>query len=258
MVIAFTTKDALYALDGNLSILPGFPARVRGNIAIPLEPRLVEPIAVDLDDDDRVELIWIDGAGGIHATDLQGRELSGWPIQGPATPTSAPALGQFDDDASMEMVVAGRFERLVTSTDEEPGFVTRPTGELRVYELQAPASAYAPWPQGLGGVTNRARQGLAAAPASGSGLVDDSFSVRPNPATGNVVRLRADAAGEIETRLDIYTLEGERVLSQGPFTVPAGTALDVEFRIDELGSGTYICQLTSGGSVQRRVLAVVR
>jgi M6 family metalloprotease-like protein len=258
VVVAFTTKDGLYALDANLSILPGFPARVRGNIAIPLEPRLVEPVAVDLDGDDRLELIWIDGAGGIHATDLEGRELSGWPIQGPATPASAPALGQFDDDAPMEMVVAGRFERLVTGTDEAPGFVSRATGELRVYELQAPASAYAPWPQALGGTTNRANQSLEAAPATGSGLVDDSFSVRPNPAPGNVVRLRADAAGGVEARLDIYTLEGERVLSQGPFQVPAGTALDIEFRIDGLGSGTYICQLTSGGTVQRRILAVVR
>jgi hypothetical protein len=257
-VIAFTTKDALYVFDGNLSILPGFPARVQGNIAIPLEPRLVEPVAVDLDGDDRIELIWIDGAGGIHATDLQGRELSGWPLQGPATPVSAPALGQFDGDASMEMVVAGRFDRLVTSSDEEPGFVSRASGELRVYELQAPASAFAPWPQAMGGVDNQPRQTLPVAPSTGAGLAGDSFSVRPNPATGNVVRLRADAAGEVEARLDIYTLEGERVLSQGPFTVPAGTALDVEFRIDELGSGTYVCQLTSGGAVQRRVLAVVR
>jgi hypothetical protein len=179
-------------------------------------------------------------------------------VQGPATPTSAPALGQFDGDAALEMVVAGRFERLVSGSDEGPGFVSRAVGELRVYELPAPATAYAPWPQGLGGVTNRAIQNLVPAAATGSGLVDDSFSVRPNPATGDLVRLRADAAGTVEARLDIYTLEGERVLAQGPFSVPAGTALDVEFRIDGLGSGTYICQLTAGGSVQRRVLAVVR
>jgi hypothetical protein len=258
MVVAFATKDALYALDANLSILPGFPARVRGNLAIPPESRLVEPVAVDLNADDRVEIIWIDAAGGIHATDLEGRELSGWPLQGPATPVSAPALGQFDDDPALEMAVAGRFERLVAASDEEPGFISRPVGDLRVYELPAPASAYAPWSQGLGGVTNRALQPAAAGPATGTGLVDDSFSVRPNPATGDVIRLRADVAGDVSARLDIYTLEGERVLSQGPFPVPAGTALDVEFRIDQLGSGTYICQLTSGGAVQRRILAVVR
>jgi hypothetical protein len=258
MVVAFATKDALYVLDANLSILPGFPARVRGNLAVPPEPRLVEPIAVDLDGDDRIEFIWIDAAGGIHATNLEGREVYGWPVQGPATPVSPPTLGQFDDDSALEMAVAGRFERLVSASDEEPGFISRPVGDLRIYELSAPATAYAPWGQGLGGVTNRALQPVVPEPAAGTGLVDDSFSVRPNPATGDVVRLRAEVAGDVSARLDIYTLEGERVLSPGPFPVPAGTALDVEFRIDQLGSGTYICQLTSGGAVQRRILAVVR
>jgi hypothetical protein len=156
------------------------------------------------------------------------------------------------------MAVAGRFDRIVQTDDSPEGVVTRPVGDIRVYDLGTSADPFRPWTQALGQLDNLARQTIFPAAASGTGLVDDSFSVRPNPATGDVIRLRADVAGDVSARLDIYTLEGERVLSQGPFPVPAGSALDVEFRIDQLGSGTYICQLTSGDAVQRRILAVVR
>ncbi|RKZ17716.1 hypothetical protein DRQ53_02695 [bacterium] len=257
-VIAFTTRDALWAFDANLAIRSGFPARVRGSVSIAADARLVEPTAVDLDGDGVVELVWCDAAGGLHATDLRGRELQGWPVQGPATPVSAPTLGQLDADPELELVVAGRFDRLVSGDDTAPGFIARTTGEIRVYELSTPAAAYRPWSQARGGLDNRGQQLLVTAAPGGEGVREGSFSVRPNPATGASVRLRAEAAGEISARLDIYNIEGERVLSGGPFSVPAGTALDVEFAIDELGSGTYICQLTTGGTVQRRLLAVVR
>lgn len=255
-VIAFTTTGALWALDANLSVLPGFPARIDGDVADGVMP--VSPIAVDLSGDDVVELIWCDGGGGLHATDLAGRELEGWPIQGPATPASAPAVGQFDGDPELELVVAGRFEQLRAGTDASPGFSARTVGDLRVYDLQAPVTAYQPWSQGSNGVDNRSAQMLVASTPGGSGMQNESFSVRPNPAIGPSVRLRADALGEVRARLDIYTIEGERVLSDGPFDVPAGTALDIEFDISELGSGTYICQLTTGDAVQRRLLSVVR
>jgi hypothetical protein len=257
-VIAVGTPDALWALDANLSVRPGFPVRVSGSVVIAGDQRMVEPVAADLDGDGIVELVWCDATGGIHAVDLRGRELPGWPVQGPAIPVSAPALGQFDDDPQLEMAVAGRFERLVTGTDVRPGFVARPVGEIRVYEIGIDADGFRPWGQASGGVDNRGRQVLVTQAPAGTGVVQNSLSVRPNPATGSTVRLRADAAGTIEAQLDIYTLEGERVLSRGPLTVPAGTALDIEVRIDALGSGTYICQLTGAGQVQRCLLAVVR
>jgi hypothetical protein len=219
---------------------------------------MVEPVAADLDGDGIVELVWCDAAGGIHAVDLGGRELPGWPVQGPAIPVSAPALGQFDDDPRLEMAVAGRFERLITGTDVSPGFVARPVGEIRTYEVGVDANGFRPWGQAAGGVDNRRRQVLVTQLPTGTGMVQNSLSVRPNPATGSTVHLRADAAGTTEAHLGIYTIEGERVLSRGPLTVPAGTALDIEVRIDTLGSGTYICQLTGGGQVQRCLLAVVR
>lgn len=257
-VVAFVTADALWAFDANLAILPGFPARVSGSVAMPARSTVPEPVAVDLDGDGRIELVWSDGAGGLHATSLRGVEMPGWPVQGPASPTSSPVLGQLDSDPALELAVAGRFERLVSGEDAYPGFTAHPTGEIRVYELMATVDAYRPWSQATGGLENRALQTRVAGAATGQGLRADSFSVRPNPVTGTRVRLRADALGAVQAQLDIYTIEGERVLAQGPFTVPAGTALDVEFEVGELGSGTYICQLTAGGDVQRRLLSVVR
>jgi M6 family metalloprotease-like protein len=257
-VIAVATPDELWALDANLSVRPGFPVRVRGSVASSDQQRLVDPVAADLDGDGEIELLWCDAAGGIHAVDLRGRELPGWPVQGPASPVSAPALGQFDDDPGLEMAVAGRFERLITSSDSGAGFISRPVGEIRIYEVGTDVNGFRPWGQASGGVHNRGRQLLTTGTPPGDGVVGNSLSVRPNPATGPTVWLRAEAAGTIEAHLDIYTIEGERVLSRGPLTVPAGTAMDIELAIDTLGSGTYICQLTGGGKTQRCLLAVVR
>lgn len=255
-VVAFVTADALWAFDANLSVRPGFPARAGGLVAVAPDASLPGPVAVDLDGDGTVEFVWCDASGGLHATDLQGRELAGWPVQGPSSPVSAPVLGQLDDDPALEMAVAGRFEQLVAAADG--GYRTRTAGEIRVYDLAAPVVAWRPWNQALGAVDNRSVQPLTTAVPAGSGLVQGSFSVRPNPVRGSKARLRVDAAGPVRARLDIYNLEGQRVLSRGPLDIPAGTALDEEFDVGDLGSGTYICQLSAGGEVQRALMAVVR
>lgn len=257
-VVAFVTADALWAFDANLTQRPGFPARMRGSVAVAADARPVEPVAIDLDGDGRIELVWCDGAGGLHATDLRGRELPGWPVQGPATPVSAPAIGQFDADPALELAVAGRFEKLVEASDQPSGFVARTAGEVRVYETTAAPDAFRPWPQAAAAADNRAWQRLETGVPVGRGLAEGTFSVRPNPARGPTVRLRVEAAGAVRARLEIFTVEGERVLSRGPFSVPSGTALDETFDIGELVSGTYVCQVTAGDQVERALLAVVR
>lgn len=256
-VIAISLGDGLHVYDTNLRSLPGFPYRVpRGGVDGVVGQRAAAPILVDLTGDGQVEVIWHEPAGTVHAVDLQGRALDGWPVAGPAEPISSPLVADLDGDGDLDLAVAGRFENVIAVDSADRDFERRVSAEIRIFDLQVPASAYAPYAQGGGDARNRAAgvigdQGRAV--GSDPGLV-----VYPNPTVDGRARVRVRVREAGRFTLTVYTLEGQEVLSVGPVAVPAGAFFEEEIALGDVASGMYLCRVSGDGIDERGVLAVER
>ena len=76
-------------------------------------PLICAPVLADLNSDGTLEIIFC-GRGkasasisaGIHAWNLQGEELDGFPFELPSTPAFTPTLADIDDDGFLEMFVS--------------------------------------------------------------------------------------------------------------------------------------------------------
>ncbi len=76
-------------------------------------PLICAPVLADLNNDSELEIIFC-GRGkasasisaGIHAWNLQGEEIEGFPFELPSTPAFTPTLADIDSDGSLEMFVS--------------------------------------------------------------------------------------------------------------------------------------------------------
>jgi hypothetical protein len=76
-------------------------------------PLICAPVLADLNNDSELEIIFC-GRGkasasisaGIHAWNLQGEEIEGFPFELPSTPAFTPTLADIDGDGSLEMFVS--------------------------------------------------------------------------------------------------------------------------------------------------------
>jgi hypothetical protein len=262
VVHVFAAGRTLQALDANLRPRSGFPYRADFRGERTLGPAVqAAPILADLDGDDRVEIVWSDPVGRIHAVDLNGRPLAGFPVLGPAEPLGSLAIGQLDDDAQFELVVCGRFGELIDVDAPSRQANTREVGTLATYDLSADASNFAPWPQGRVDGANRAHQALlGASPSAGSGgtFQAGSLLVHPHPATGSSLRIRVQLRRAASVRATLYNLEGE-VVAEGPLRdAVGGGAYDEAIDISGLVSGFYLCRVHGGSESLRIPFTVVR
>ncbi|HKK70525.1 MAG TPA: T9SS type A sorting domain-containing protein [Candidatus Krumholzibacteria bacterium] len=256
-VLAVTLGGALHVFDRNLRSLPGFPYRPeRGGVEPPVGSRAVAPVLVDLDADGTAEVLWHEPAGSVHAVDLQGRVVPGWPVAGPAEPVSTPVVADLDGDGDLDLAVIGRFERLDSIDAPARDVETTITGDLRVFDLDVPVSAYAPWTQGGNGVDNFTRARLE--PASGSFGADPGLVVYPNPTVDGRFRVRMRVDRFATVTVTVYSLEGQEVVSVGPVATPAGAFFEEEIELGDVAAGMYLCAVETEHGEERAVLTVVR
>ena len=256
-LVAVTLGGALHAFDRNLRSLPGFPYRPdRGGVDPPVGNRAVAPVLVDLDGDGTVEIVWHEPAGSVHAVDLQGRPVPEWPVAGPAEPVSTPVVADLDGDDDFDLAVVGRFERLESIDAPERDFEATITGDLRVFDLEVPVSAYAPWTQGGHGVDNATRARIE--PSSGAFGPDPGLVVYPNPTVDGRVRVRLRVNRSSTVTVTVYSLEGQEVVSLGPVPAPAGTFFEEEIDLGDVAAGMYLCAVETEHGEDRTVLTVVR
>jgi hypothetical protein len=259
-VIAQSVAGELHVYGRNLRDRVGFPYRpARVGESYRGAPAAMPPALVDLDGDGRVEVLWHDPTGEIHAVDLEGRSLAGWPVAGPAEPISAPALADVDGDAQLELVVLGRFDRIAGTDAPARDYEAEPMGDLRVYDLAVPANAYAPWSQARGSADGSGRVVAdALAPTVGDALMSGSLRLWPNPVRGDVARASVEIGRETEVRFELFNLEGQRVYESGWVPSVAGSRAAEDLPVADLASGMYLCRVEAGGDVLTAVLAVIR
>lgn len=262
LVVAWAAGGELWALDGGLRPLDGFPYRPGWSAGDAIvDSALATPLLVDLDGDDEVELIWHDPAGRLHAVDLRGSSLPGWPVPGPASPAASPAVGDVDGDGEMELVAAGHRLAIRSLRPPELAIDGERVGELRVYDLPGvPATAHAPWRQGRGGPTNAGRAPAAGPPAApgGGSLVESSLALQPNPVRGDHLRVRVQAARDGLLVARAYNLEGELVASSPQRFTAAGEWFDERIPLPSAAGGLYLCQVEGAGDRIDAPFAVAR
>ena len=73
-------------------------------------PLICAPVLADLNDDSELEIVFCgrgrasgNVAAGIHAWNLQGEELEGFPFELPSTPAFTPTIADIDNDGSLEI-----------------------------------------------------------------------------------------------------------------------------------------------------------
>jgi len=261
-VLAVAAGRRLLVLDRNLSLLRNFPykpffegAQQAGTDDQPA------PLIVDLDGDGLVDVLWHDPSGGVHAVDLVGNLLSGFPLAGPAEPAGSSAVGDVDGDGMLEIVMTGSFPAIESVDAPLERVYTVSRGELVVLDLPVPAGAFAPWAQGRGGSSNRAEQPLdgsqSQGDSSGELFVDGTLQVRPHPVRGDELWVRIELRRSARVSATLYNLEGE-IVAETDELPTGGGAFDQRLDVEHLVSGMYICRVHGDGETSTIAFAVVR
>ena len=262
-VLAYVAGRRLLALDRNLELLSGFPHlpffHGASQYGAPLQ---AAPLLVDLDGDGRVEMLWHGPSGAVHAVDLDGDAVVGWPVQAAAEAAGSPAIGDIDGDGLLELVVCGRFQA-IEDIDSPSSTVSGPwVGELQLFELDAVATNFAPWAQGRGGIENRASQSLDGGrngiARSGSVLEPGSLFIHPHPVRGSSLRVRVLLRRSARVRATLYNLEGEAVAESPDVGLTGGGAFEEQLDVGHLSSGMYVCRVSAGGEHLALPFTVVR
>jgi M6 family metalloprotease-like protein len=261
VVFARVAGGSLHALDASLQTRAGFPLSPRRSGADAVtDSTVTAPAMADLDGDGEVDFLWHDGEGALHAVSLDGLELQGWPVAGPAEALDGPVLADLDADGTLEMILATRFAKLTDIRAPERGFVSEPRGELRIYDLEIPSDRYAPVVHGARGPRNQGilPAGVVVAAAGGDLLDQNSVALQPNPAVGSNLKVRVVVARAASVHAVLYNLEGEEVARSTEVFTEARSAFDEMIDISGLSSGMYVCRIVSGSEAILRPFAVAR
>jgi hypothetical protein len=220
------------------------------------------PLLVDLSGDGRVETLWHDRVGRVHAVNLDSESLPGWPWQGPGEPCGSPAVADLNGDGELELVLASGFDALVGTDAQERLPLTRRVGEVRVYDLSIPDTRFAPWTQGGADAWGTGHQPIdsssSAIPFDGEAFNEDDLFLYPNPVDGPSVHVRVQLHHSAQVRSTIFDLQGEMVRQTGTIRGEGPGQLEFEIPLNGLAAGMYLAKVETEGSVAFKPFAIVR
>ena len=130
----FSSADDTLFFDAEWRRDPGYPVLADGFPVAQASTPVSDPALIDLDRDGKLEVLYSDQAGRIHAVQYNGTELPGWPVVTGAALSDGPVAAAAMYDGAPPFVVVGTTDGRVLGYTAEGGI-------LDGWPVQLPVSA---------------------------------------------------------------------------------------------------------------------
>ena len=256
--LVYTDGSTIFAIDPSGANITGWPRNINDGVYLrPVEVSIPVPLVTAASAGGAWIIAGTD-AGIMYMFDHAGSLLPGWPSK---------KAGSFIEPVD---ITAGSGNGLMSWIDlisnaEESGFGEwRPEGG-RARWYRAPfgdLDMSASWTSVYGGADRDSyilsSSGFDIEPPQWADL-DRNLVIYPNPSNGDRVAFHFTAPGTGEARLDIFTLEGDRILER---SMPlSGGQAEFTVKLSDQASGIYLCRIVvrSGGRTveTKRKFAIV-
>jgi M6 family metalloprotease-like protein len=247
---AIRDDNYLYLLSGYGTPMSGWPIRIDERLAA--HDRTLQhapPVIADVNGDGRLEVVFR-VAGDLRAFDIQGRELSGWPLPGEGSRGGSPALLE-GEGGDLYLFDAGTF--LPYAVDSSLGGRARAASvSLRRYDPNTAYPLGQTWPCYRHDAGGSSRQAASLGESPREERIDPAtFIVYPNPATGDHVTARVLISAPAAVTVKIYNVEGELVreaIQRHEWFAGSAVPFEATFSTNAISSGVYLCRLEVSGS----------
>ena len=245
--IVCTDGSSIYVIDPSGANITGWPRDINNGLyLLPVKVKITVPLVTASNADGAWVMAGTD-AGIMYLFNHAGDLVSGWPRK---------AAGRFIEPIDLTTVAADGYYSWIDLifNSEESGFGDwRPeSGRARWHttpfgEFDMPGS----WTSVYGG----ADRDSWVQPSSGFVVeqpqwadLEQNLVIYPNPSNGVRVAFHFTAPDDGEANLDIFTLEGERVLEKSMHL--SGGQAEFTVEMSEQASGVYLCRIVvkSGGT----------
>jgi hypothetical protein len=258
--IALWDEDYHYLFKHNGALYTDWPRPIQKLESLDLPPLFFErirqtPLVGDIDGDSRVEILFPDPQGVVHAFRSDGTVPAGWPRNVPDGLRATPSIADLDGDGELSLIVAGAIAG-IGGRDAVSDDLTGQSQTILAFQSLPGSSVSGDqfWVLDRG---NAKRWGRAAAESpmtEGTTLVEtNSFMIYPNPVGGEEVRVRVVLNKRARVIIDIYNFEGENAISRSISGNPGGviqTPVDVPLDVSALKSGVYFLRLQIEGATE--------
>ena len=237
-------RERLYLLTGFGTPVAGWPVRLQDSI-VKLEPDTTpaQPAAADVDGDGKLEVVF-NVAGELRAYRYEAMLEEGWPIFGEGdhsiTPAISPGAG-----SKMFIFTAGGSGGIAGPDESGTGFFPGVSTITRI-DPGIPWDGAGAWPVYRMDARGTSRQVKSEGDAAGGPLVDENSMIcYPNPATGNLFRLRLNVSERADVTVRLFNLEGTEVYSSTTRHEWSGSGVPFEMNVPTggLASGIYLCHV---------------
>jgi M6 family metalloprotease-like protein len=259
--IALWDDGYFYVYEHNARLRTNWPQPLRevelGDFPpLSFQRAMSSPLLADVDGNGRVEVLVPATEGTLYEFDAGGVRNTKMNHPIPDGSGATPTLVDLDGDGSLSLVTLG----IVSSIGGiDAVFDTiAPSDEMALSIQSFPGSSASGERFWQAYQHDNARWGRVmrlTAPETSSNLVEPgSFKIYPNPVRGSGVHARVVLNHEAMVKVEIYNLEGERVVSktyQGNAEDVVQTPFDEAINVSHLKSGVYMLRLvltSSGGS----------
>jgi hypothetical protein len=247
VVYGFNSYESrLYIFDHEGNDYPGWPQIVSETYSE------ASPVIGDLDGDGSLDIVFGDETRFIHAFDVLGHELDGFPVTTNDAVRGAPFITDIDQDGDVDLAVMGwDMSVYVWDLDSayDPATVPWPTYQGNVYR------------NGVFGFEIVTAIGeISGAASTGSERLMQNYPNPFNPVTTIVFNVPEGSGGRV--RLGIYDVTGALVRVLANETLPAGRherRWDGTDRFGNIvGTGVYFYRLKCGGIVDTRKMLLLK
>jgi hypothetical protein len=262
--IACWDQDYFYLFKHNGALYTDWPRRIRTQEFLdlpPLRPERIRqsPLVGDIDGDERIEILFPDPSGVVHAFRADGTVPGGFPRNVPDRLSATPAISDLEGDGGLSLIACGAIAMIEGRDAVTDTLAGSPQTILSLQSLPgSDSSGELFWTLDRGNAKRWGRAEASAPLSQSAKLVEaNSFMIYPNPVGGGEMRVRVTLNQRAKVVVDIYNLEGEKAISREFSGNPGGviqTPLDIALDVRALKSGLYLLRLQLEGSGESSTL----